>query len=148
MRHVGLHGVVTVAEQSLVETGVVDEARGTLKRVRTLLIETARSQIDSMTQVIAGVKVRILHHDISAVTGESTAGLHAGRSAALAEQALRFVVLDRKLTQGTRGEKGQRWCERIWSVVQTCCQQQRSAYTFIAEAVRAHFMGQTCPVLL
>ena len=66
----------------------------------------------------------------------------------LTEQALRFVVLDRKLTQGTRGEKGQRWCERIWSVLQTCRQQQRSAYTFIAEAVRAHFMGRTSPLLL
>ena len=66
----------------------------------------------------------------------------------LTEQALRFVVLDRKLTQGTRGEKGQRRCERIWSVLQTCRQQQRSAYTFIADAVRAHFMGRTSPLLL
>ena len=67
---VRLHGVLTIAEQHLVETGVVDEARATLKRVRTLLIETARLQIDSMIQVITGVKVRSLHHDISTVTGE------------------------------------------------------------------------------
>jgi hypothetical protein len=31
----------------------------------------------------------------------------------LAEQAIRFVVIDRLITQGTRGEKGRRWgCRR------------------------------------
>src|SRR5262245_50283686 len=29
----------------------------------------------------------------------------------LAEQAIRFVVIDRHVTQGTRGERGHRWCE-------------------------------------
>ena len=67
---VRLHGVLTVAEQRLVEAVSIDEARDTLKRVRTLLVETARLQIDSMIQVITGVKVRSLHHDISTVTGE------------------------------------------------------------------------------
>ena len=31
----------------------------------------------------------------------------------LAEQALRFLVIDRKITQGTRSPGGQRSCERI-----------------------------------
>ncbi len=31
----------------------------------------------------------------------------------LAEQAIRFVVLDRKVTQGTRSEKGRVWSECI-----------------------------------
>lgn len=66
----------------------------------------------------------------------------------LTEQALRFVVLDRKVTQGTRGEKGQRWCERLWSVRETCRLQQRSAFTFIAEAVQAHFTKRSAPLLL
>src|SRR5262249_10155085 len=35
----------------------------------------------------------------------------------LAEQAIRFVVIDRLITQGTRSEKGDRWCERIWTVI-------------------------------
>ncbi len=38
----------------------------------------------------------------------------------LAEQAIRFVVIDRYITQGTRSEKGRRWCERIWTVVALC----------------------------
>jgi hypothetical protein len=32
----------------------------------------------------------------------------------LAEQAIQFVVIDRRITQGTRSETGRRWCERIW----------------------------------
>jgi len=40
----------------------------------------------------------------------------------LAEQAIRFVVIDRHITQGTRSEKGRRWCERIWTVIATCAQ--------------------------
>ena len=46
----------------------------------------------------------------------------------LAEQAIRFVVIDRHITQGTRSEGGRQWCERIWSVISTCERQGRSAY--------------------
>jgi transposase len=37
----------------------------------------------------------------------------------LAEQALRFVVIDRRLTQGTRSARGRRWCERVWTAAVT-----------------------------
>src|SRR5260370_7485359 len=37
----------------------------------------------------------------------------------LAEQAIRFVVIDRRITQGTRGEKGRRWCHRICPITPT-----------------------------
>ena len=33
----------------------------------------------------------------------------------LAQQALRFVVIDRRITQGTRGAAGRARCERIWT---------------------------------
>ena len=48
----------------------------------------------------------------------------------LAEQAIRFVVIDRLITQGTRSEKGNRWCERIWTVIATCTQQGRSVFEY------------------
>jgi transposase len=37
----------------------------------------------------------------------------------LAEQAIRFVVIDRYITQGTRSEKGRLWSEHIWTVLAT-----------------------------
>jgi len=66
----------------------------------------------------------------------------------LAEQAIRFVVIDRRITQGTRSERGQRWCERIWTAVATCTQQGRSVFEYLREAVNAHFRGQPIPSLL
>jgi transposase len=66
----------------------------------------------------------------------------------LAEQAIRFVVLDRRVTQGTRGEKGRRWCERIWTVLATCSQQGRSVFEYLSAAVVAHFGGDAAPSLL
>jgi transposase len=58
-----------------------------------------------------------------------------------AEQAIRFVVLDRVVTQGTRSGKGNRWCERIWTVIATCAQQGRSVFEYLHQAVVAHLHG-------
>jgi transposase len=66
----------------------------------------------------------------------------------LAEQAIRFVVIDRHITQGTRGEKGRRWCERIWTVVATCAQQGRSVFEYLYAAVVASFQQTAVPSLL
>jgi transposase len=59
----------------------------------------------------------------------------------LAEQAIRFVVIDRRITQGTRSEKGRRWCERIWTVIATCTQQGRSAFQFVLDSIHAYLGG-------
>lgn len=67
---VRMKGVMTAAEQHLVETMPPEKGRDLLKQVRTQMMESARKQIDSMIQVITGVTVRSLHHDISTRTGE------------------------------------------------------------------------------
>ena len=66
----------------------------------------------------------------------------------VAEQAIRFVAIHRRMTQGTRGEAGQRWCERIWTVVATCAQQGRSVFEFLKTAVSNFFKGEPAPSLL
>jgi transposase len=66
----------------------------------------------------------------------------------LAEQAIRFVVLDRIVTQGTRSAAGNRWCERIWTVIATCCQQGRSVFAYLYAAVEASFHQTEAPSLL
>jgi transposase len=66
----------------------------------------------------------------------------------LAEQAIRFVVIDRRITQGTRSEKGRRWCERIWTVIATCVQQGRAVFQFLLDSVQAHLSGAAPPSLL
>ena len=66
----------------------------------------------------------------------------------LAEQAIRFVVIDRKITQGTRSEKGQRWLERIWTMMATCAQTGRSVCAFLQDSLSAYFGGEANPSLL
>jgi transposase len=66
----------------------------------------------------------------------------------LAEQAIRFVVIDRKITQGSRGEPGRRWLERIWTTMATCAQHGKSVFKFLDETVRAFLRGDPLPSLL
>jgi transposase len=60
----------------------------------------------------------------------------------VAEQAIRFVVIDRHITQGTRGEKGRAWCERIWTVIASCAQQSLGVWGVLEETVEAWFQGR------
>ncbi len=66
----------------------------------------------------------------------------------LAEQAIRFVVIDRYITQGTRSVKGRAWCERIWTVLATCASQGRNAFDFMCQSIQAHFSDEPFPSLL
>ena len=64
-----------------------------------------------------------------------------------AEQAIRFVAIHRRLTQGTRGENGRQWFERMATVVVTCQQQARSTFTYLCNAVEAYFADEPAPSL-
>ena len=66
----------------------------------------------------------------------------------VAEQAIRFVIIDRHVTQGTRGANGRRASERLWTVIASCALQGRSALAFILEAVEASFYDHPAPSLL
>ena len=66
----------------------------------------------------------------------------------LAEQAIRFVVIDRRITQGTRGESGRRWCERIWTTLATCDRAGRDVLDFLHQTLLAHWHSIPPPSLL
>lgn len=67
---VRLQGVLTAAEQHLVQTRPAEKGRDLLKQVRTQIIETARPVMVEMVQNVTRTTVVSLHHDISTVTGE------------------------------------------------------------------------------
>jgi uncharacterized protein YbcI len=67
---VRLTGVLTAAEQHLVQSLPSEKGRDLIKDVRSHLLETARPVVEKMVQEITGVQVLSLHHDISTVTGE------------------------------------------------------------------------------
>ena len=78
------------------------------------------------TRASGNLAKRLESHGDSYFRFITTPGLEPTNN--LAEQAIRFVVIDRRITQGTRGERGDRWCERIWTVMATCSQQGRSVF--------------------
>ena len=67
---VRLQGVLTAAEQHLVQTVSPEKGRDLLKDVRTQLIEIARPNLEELMEKITGSKTISLHHDISTVHGE------------------------------------------------------------------------------
>jgi transposase len=66
----------------------------------------------------------------------------------LAEQAIRCVVIDRLVTQGTRSAKGRQWNERIWTAMATCVQQGRSVFEYLHQSLDAYFSKRPAPSLL
>ena len=64
------------------------------------------------------------------------------------ERQIRFVVLDRKVTQGTKGMIGNLWCERIWSTLATCRQRNMPIFTFLLDTLNAHLCGKLTPSLI
>jgi transposase len=61
------------------------------------------------------------------------------------ERALRHAVIWRKLSFGTQSESGSRFVETLLTVVETCRQQSRNVFDFIAAAVEAHLTHHTAP---
>lgn len=65
-----------------------------------------------------------------------------------AEQAIRFVVIYRRVSQGTRSENGRIACERFFTVIATCARQGKSAFEFIKESIENYCKGLPGPSLL
>ena len=119
--------------------------RRALERVRADLVWEATLEAPD-TREAANLAERFYQHTESYFRFITTPGIEPTNN--LAEQAIRFVAIHRRLTQGTRGSVGQRWVERMATVVTTCAQQGRSALEFFSHAVAASFRGQVAPSLL
>lgn len=65
-----------------------------------------------------------------------------------AERTLRPAVIYRKLSFGTQSAAGSRYLERILTISETCRLQNRNAYEFLIESMRAKFAGTSAPSLL
>jgi len=115
-----------------------------LEKQRDKLIRSFKSAPDRPG--VRNLRKRFQLHAKEFFTFVTTPGIEPTNN--LTEQAIRYIVIDRKVTQGTRGENGQRWCERIWTVLSTCRLQQRSAFEFLCNAVHAFFRGEQAPSLL
>jgi transposase len=64
-----------------------------------------------------------------------------------AERGLRAAVIYRKLSLGSRSQRGERTIERLLSVDQTCRLQRRSLYGYLSEILAAKARGDPLPAL-
>ena len=64
------------------------------------------------------------------------------------EREIRHSVIDRRITQGTRGDAGMRWCERIWTTIATCKKQDRNVFAFLHDSLLASWTGTNHPLFL
>jgi transposase len=118
--------------------------RAALERARRDLVATAKRV--PMGADAHNIAERFRQHGESYFRFITTPGIEPTNN--LAEQAVRFVVIDRRVTQGTRGDAGRRWCERIWTVLATCAIRHRSAFQYIHRVIRARLGSQRFPSLL
>jgi len=65
-----------------------------------------------------------------------------------AERSLRHAVIWRKLSFGTQSVAGSRFVETLLTVIETCRQQNRSVFAFIADAIQRRFHHKPAPSLL
>jgi transposase len=135
-----LFGVIHRREQLTVE-----QFQSRLEAARAEVLRCGTSDVPA-TNHCRNLAKRFEKHGESYFRFITTPGVEPTNN--LAEQAIRFVVIDRLITQGTRSEKGNRWCERIWTVIATCTQQGRSVFEYLEAAVRAWFVGIEPPMLL
>jgi len=64
------------------------------------------------------------------------------------EQQVRHCVIDRRITQGTRSNAGERYHERMWSAIATCGKQKRSFFNYLHASITARLAALPAPSLL
>ncbi len=64
------------------------------------------------------------------------------------EQQIRHVVIDRRITQGTRSESGQRYHERMWTAVATCKKQEKNFFEYLHSSIQAKLSDRPAPSLI
>jgi len=136
------------------ETLAPEDFRAALEQAKAqiirIAIEEAPSQLDEdgkeRKREAQNMATRFRKHGEAYFEFITTPGMDPTNN--VAEQAIRFIVIDRHITQGTRSAKGQRANERLWTVIATCALQGRSAFEFILQAVQAFFYDEPAPSLL
>ena len=96
-----------------------------LKAARDVVLDAGMTDVPT-TRHAENMAKRFRKHGAAFFTFVTTPDVEPTNNCA--EQAIRFVVIDRHITQGTRSETGRRWSERIWTTIATCAGQGRSVY--------------------
>ena len=115
-----------------------------LEEERAKVIKIAKGT--TLTGKAGNIATRFRDFGDAYFTFITTPGIHPTNN--IAEQAIRFCVIDRKITQGTRSPAGREAQERIWTALSTCNIQGRNFFDFLSESIKCLFSGAAPPSLL
>ncbi|MDP2692940.1 MAG: IS66 family transposase [bacterium] len=137
-------------KSNLPEKDFIDQLSEAKNQILKTAIEKAPSFINEKGKVekreVKNMVKRFVDHGKSYFEFITSPGVEPTNNTA--EQAIRFVVIDRLVTQGTRSVKGRTANERLWTVIATCALQGKSAFEFIFTSVKAYFNNQLFPSLI
>lgn len=139
----GLRGLFRIIHEYKAEPP--ERLKQRLERQSSVIVAMATDDVPT-TREAQNMATRFRKHGHAYFEFITTPGLQPTNN--FAEQAIRFVVIDRLVTQGTRSERGRKWCERIWTVMATCAQKGQSAFNFILDTVESYFANRPTPSLL
>lgn len=113
------------------------------KRMRTILDTASGQRRDRRSMRFCRLLAKDFEHmwTFVDVEGVEPTNNHA-------ERGLRGAVITRKLSGGSQSERGARTTERLLSVAQTCRQQHRSLFEYLAEVMTTHARGDPAPSLI
>jgi len=135
---------------SMTQQSFITELKDAKNQIITIALNEVPSELDKEGKEIKreakNMANRFRSHGEAYFEFITTPGIDPTNN--VAEQAIRFVVIDRHITQGTRSLKGRKSNERLWTVIATCALQGRSAFNFILKSVNAYFHDQPSPSLL
>jgi len=128
---------------------------GKLSRKKLIKI-CKRLQLEVENQLEAGARCgnkkteatckRILKHKVSLWIFITTKDVEPTNNKA--EQVIRAFVMWRKRSYGTQSERGDRFIERIMTVMTSCRLQNRNELDYLAEAIQAYFENREAPSLI
>lgn len=127
------------------DTYAPDVFEALLQAKKTEIIEAATNNVPE-TREAQNMKKRFVKHGEYYFTFITTPDIDPTNN--VAEHAIRFVTIDRLITQGVRGEWGRIFLERLWSITRTCKKRGLDVLQYLEEAVLAFWNGTTPPPLL
>ena len=77
---------------------------------------------------------------------ETSPGLAPTNNAA--ERELRHPVIWKQLSFGTQSAAGSRFVETLVTILETCRQREKNTFTYLTQAITAHFAEEKTPSLL
>jgi transposase len=117
-----------------------------MKRHRRKVERLITDGTNCSNQKVARSCKRLVRQFAHLWTFVTVAGVEPTNNAA--ERAIRHGVLWRKGSFGTQSEEGSRFIERLFTVVETCRQQDRNVLEYITAACQARLLQQPAPSLL